>query len=126
VDLAERAHRFLVDALDVVGAGDVAGEADHAPAARPDRLDRGIERLAPARDDRHLGARCGEAGRDGKPDPLAAPGNDGGPPRKTDVHSILPTRVRHFPARPSSTATAAARKGAGRKAMAAERDSARI
>src|SRR5262249_14743105 len=121
-----RAHRLLVDPLDVVGAGDVALQADHAPAAGTDRLDRGIERLAPARDDRHLGTRCGEPGRNRKPDPLAAPGNDGGPPHKTDVHSIPPTRVRHFQARPSSTATAAARKGAGRKAMAAERDSARI
>ncbi len=90
VDLAERLHRLVVDALDVGGLGDVALHADD-PAARlgADRLDRLVERLAAARHDRDVGAGGGEAGGDRKADALAAAGDDGRAAGKTDFHSML-------------------------------------
>ena len=88
VDLAEGLHRLVIDALDLVG------DCRHRPARRPpalrdraDRLDRLIERLAPARDDHDIGARRRETGRDGKAKALAAAGDDGSAVGEINLHA---------------------------------------
>ena len=61
-----------------------------APCA--DRLDRLIERLAPARHDGDIGAASREPRRDREADALAAAGDHGRAAGETDVHSKYPVR----------------------------------
>src|SRR5690242_7039985 len=75
-----------MDAFDVVGFGDVAGDADHAAAriaagsrrtAAGDRLDRLVERGFAAGTNRDVAAGRDELRGDGKAETLAAAGDDG-------------------------------------------------
>src|SRR5438477_454100 len=55
-----------------------------------DGLERLVERLAPARDNRDVGARRRKPGRDRKPDALAAAGHHGRAAGQTDFHFNSP------------------------------------
>ena len=55
-----------------------------------DRLLGLLQYLGPARQDRHIGAGCGELLRHGKAEPHARAGDDGAAAVKTDFHSVSP------------------------------------
>ena len=54
----------------------------------PDAVDRGVERLAPARDHRHPRAFRGEHARDGEADALARAADDRDLAAKREIHSL--------------------------------------
>ena len=91
VDLAERLHGVVVSPANIGGNSDVADDGvNTSSVARADGFGGGGEGFAPAGDDGDVGARGREPGRNRKPYPLAAAGNDGRPAGETDVHSVLP------------------------------------